>query len=218
MTRAIFSMIDMSSKRAATVYTYSGVSSQRSAYLFYIHSSEGEVRAELPAPYSYSVWRPLPWRPWLPGKSKLKIKLRFLFRSALHHLRLFRGRECGALCVFYGGSLVHYSGYTPRYWRFPFLQDSDLQIGDTWTEPSHRGKGLALFALLEIIRIKRKPERRFWYVVGALNAPSIRVVEKSAFSLVGKGTFVVPLGIKLLGSYVMTRRSLEQDKLLNDHA
>jgi len=112
---------------------------------------------------------------------------------------------------------VHYSGFTPRYWRFPFLQDSDLQIGDTWTEPSHRGKGLALFALLEIIRIKRKPGRKFWYVVGGLNTPSIRVVEKAAFSLVGKGTFIVPLGIKLLGSYVMSSRSLEQDKLINDY-
>jgi RimJ/RimL family protein N-acetyltransferase len=98
---------------------------------------------------------------------------------------------------------VHYSAFTPRYWRFPFLRDGDLQIGDTWTEFSHRGRGIALFALLEIIRINRKPGRTFWYVVNELNAPSIRVVEKAAFSLVEKGTFVVPFGIKLLGSYVM---------------
>jgi GNAT superfamily N-acetyltransferase len=116
---------------------------------------------------------------------------------------MFSNREVGALCIHHGHRLVHYSGFTPRYWRFPFLIDRDLQIGDTWTDPSHRGKGLASYALEEIMEIKQAPGREFWYVVGDTNFPSIRVVERAGFGLVGFGGWRKPWGIKLLGSYVM---------------
>ena len=99
--------------------------------------------------------------------------------------------------------LVHYSGFTARYWRFPFLSDDDVQVGDTWTEPAHRGRGIARFALFEILRTRGKSGRKFWYVVDELNRPSIRVAESAGFVLEGEGTWVKPFGIKLLGSYVM---------------
>jgi RimJ/RimL family protein N-acetyltransferase len=157
----------------------------------------------LPGGYSASVWWPSLGRPWPSGASDLRTRVRFAFRYILDCAGLFSNREVGALCIHYGDRLVHYSGFTPRYWRFPFLPDQDLQIGDTWTDPAHRGKGLAAYALEQILEIKQKLGRGFWYVVAKNNFPSIRVVEKAGFSLIAIGDWNKPFGIKLLGSYVM---------------
>ncbi len=174
-----------------------------SRYLFY--SSTGLSSATqllLPPGYELGMWWPSLRRPWPTGAAAY-IRLKFLFRALLQALGFLAAGECGALCLHFGGRLVHYSGFTPRYWRFPFLADEDLQIGDTWTDPAHRGRGLALVALRQILAMKRKPGRKFWYVVGAANAPSIHVAEKAGFRVVAHGTCVKPLGIKFFGSYVM---------------
>jgi RimJ/RimL family protein N-acetyltransferase len=174
----------------------------RGRYLFYRDSGAEAYERSLAPPYVTSVWRPSNQQPWPPGISDLKIKVGFLFRWVLHYLRLLANRECGAICIFFADRLVHYSAFSPRYWRFPFLADDDLQIGNTWTEPTHRGKGLAFFALEKILVLKRKPGRYFWYVVEAINRPSIRVVERAGFELADEGSWQKPFGIKLFGSYV----------------
>jgi len=159
----------------------------------------------LPGSYSWTTWRPRIW-PALPrGLSGLKVKLRFLFRWALYRAHLFGGSDCGALLVYEGERLAHYSNYTPRYWRFPFLADDDLQIGDTWTDPAYRGRGLALFALQTLEASLERPNRHLWYVVGKLNQPSIRVAEKARFTLVAEGTRVTPWRLKLAERYVMRK-------------
>jgi len=118
---------------------------------------------------------------------------------------MFAGSECGALLIYEGERLAHYSNYTPRYWRFPFLADDDLQIGDTWTDPAYRGRGLALFALQTLEASLERPNRSLWYVVGELNQPSIRVAEKAHFTLAGEGTRVRPWRLKMAEAYVMRR-------------
>jgi len=158
-----------------------------------------------PASYSWTTWRPRMW-PALPrGLSGLRTKLRFLFRWALYRAHLFAGSECGALLVYEGERLAHYSNYTPRYWRFPFLADDDLQIGDTWTDPAYRGRGLALFALQMLETSLERPNRSLWYVVGELNEPSIRVAEKARFTLAAEGTRVRPWRLKMAERYVMRK-------------
>ncbi len=174
-------------------------------YLFY-SGQRVDIGAELAPMYRCQTWGPSLRHPW-PGLCGGKAKLRFLFRSILHYLHLFAGRECGAVCIYFGARLVHYSGFTPRYWRFPFLSDEELQIGDTWTDPEHRRKGLALFALKQIVQMKGKPGRNFWYVVDAANQPSISAIEKAGFIMLGEGSWIRPFGIKALGSYVLNDRA-----------
>jgi RimJ/RimL family protein N-acetyltransferase len=123
----------------------------------------------------------------------------------VHRLHLFAGSGSGALLIYDGQRLVHYSGFTPEYWRFPFVSDGDFQIGDTWTDPAHRGRGLASFALQTIVATLAKPRRRLWYVVEDSNKPSIRVVEKAQFTLAAEGTWVRPWAFKLAGAYVILK-------------
>lgn len=79
----------------------------------------------------------------------------------------------------------------------------DLQIGDTWTAPEHRGKGLATYAIYEILRHHGKPGRRIWYITDQDNPSSVRVMEKVGFVLAGKGKRLSRYGSKLLGTFVI---------------
>lgn len=173
-------------------------------YRFYCNSGRalGCEMPTLPPQYWCSVWKPrrLPALPaGLPGT---RLKLRFLFRWLLCRAHLFAGDDCGgALLIRSLKEVVHYSGFTPRYWRFPFMGDGDLQIGDTWTAPAHRGKGLARFAVEGIVAAASQPDQCFWYVVEEINQPSIRVVEKAGFALAARGTWIKPWRLKLLGYY-----------------
>jgi RimJ/RimL family protein N-acetyltransferase len=160
----------------------------------------------LPAQYSWTIWRPSLWRAWPPTASSVELRSRFLFRWLLLYLGLMRRPECGALLVHDQGQLVHYSGFTSGYWRFPFMDQDDLQIGNTWTEPAHRGKGIALFALRTLVSALGRPGRTLWYVVEAINVSSIKVIERADSTLVGSGTWHRPLGIKLAGSYEIVVR------------
>ena len=139
--------------------------------------------------FSAELWKPSLRAPWPHGAGQDK-KLHFLFRTLIHVTRMFPSSDSGALALYKGAQLVHYSAFTPRYWRFPFLSRQDLQVGDTWTEPSCRGKGLAKRALQRLVTRMRMPGRNFWYVVEDINRASIKVAEDCGFRLAGIGTRV----------------------------
>jgi GNAT superfamily N-acetyltransferase len=79
----------------------------------------------------------------------------------------------------------------------------DLQIGDTWTHPDHRGKGIAGFAVHTILAAMSRLGRHFWYVVEEINTPSIKAAEGAGMTLYGRGVWIRPFNIKLIGSYVI---------------
>lgn len=144
------------------------------------------------------------WTPEQGGVAPLGLPLApFGIWTAMHHLRLFANSDYGVLVVYRDGRLVHRSGLFPRYARFPFMRREDLQVGDVWTDPEHRNRGLASFALRRLVDQKVRNGRRIWYVVEAENAASIRTVERCGFVLVGTGTRTKRLGLALLGHFVM---------------
>lgn len=83
------------------------------------------------------------------------------------------------------------------------MGENDVQIGDTWTVPYHRGKGLAGFALQTLLGMFARPEVVVWYVVEAANLPSIRVAVNEGLVLAGYGRWVVPLRLTALGRYCL---------------
>ncbi len=147
--------------------------------------------------YCCSIWRPglLRFRPkGLPLYP-------FLVWWAFHQLRLFANRDYAVVLVHSQGQLVHRSVVTPGYFRFPFMGKRDLQVGDTWTHPAHRGKGLARIGLNAALQIGKG--REYWYLVEEDNLPSIRVAERLGFRLAGVGLRASRLGLALLGSFLI---------------
>ena len=129
--------------------------------------------------------------------------LPFVVWWVMHHLHLFANQDYGLYLIYDGHNLIHRSVITPRYFRFPFMTREDLQIGDTWTMPEYRGKGLASFAIQKLVELHKKQDRRFWYVVEEDNNPSIRAAEKAGFKKVGVGYRGKRMGMKVLGSFEM---------------
>jgi RimJ/RimL family protein N-acetyltransferase len=214
-TNAIASRTQTPKEQRLCDSTASGLQAQTDPhYLFYCYTCgpdeqrrnvRDEMGGGLHPPYWWTLWRPGIWPGLPPGLPNQRFKLRFLFRWAVHRLHLFADSCSGALLIYDHRQLVHYSGFTPEYWRFPFIAADDFQIGDTWTEPAHRGRGLASFALQTIVAALAKPGRRLWYIVEDGNKPSIRVAEKARFTLAAEGTWVRPWGLKLAGAYVILK-------------
>lgn len=97
--------------------------------------------------------------------------------------------------------IVHRSVITPGYFRFPFMESDDLQIGNIWTAEDQRGKRLSVFAMNTIMSICYKKTRTMWYLVEQDNEASIRAAERSGFVLYARGCRRKRFGLKILGYY-----------------
>ena len=79
----------------------------------------------------------------------------------------------------------------------------DLQIGNTWTNPQYRGRGLAPSAIRRIVTQFHGPRRAFWYLVDKQNASSVAAVERAGFERIGEGVRESRLGVRLLGYFAL---------------
>lgn len=132
----------------------------------------------------------------------------YAFYGVWHHLRLFANRDYSALeIISRDGKIDHVSCIFPGFFRFPFMQPDDLQIGLTETSSDMRGRGLATRAILEIVEIFARPGRRFWYLTGADNSSSVRTIEKAGFAFVGEGAKEPRLGLTALGAYRLREKA-----------
>ena len=133
----------------------------------------------------------------------------FLVWWIMHYLNIFSNKCYGLYLVYNNDKLIHRSVITPRYFRFPFMGEEDLQIGDTWTKTEYRGRGLASFAINSIITSYKKTGRIFWYVVQENNHPSIKAIETSGFIKYGVGTRQKRFGIRVLGFFSIQKLEIK---------
>ena len=142
-----------------------------------------------------TVWQPAgtAWTP--PGTSGLKWIVWRLFQLT----GVFASRDYAVVQIWRGRTLAHRSSVFPRYFRFPFMQPSDLQVGDTWTRESERGRGLAVAGLSTALAWARG--RPVWYLTTAANEASIRVARRAGFVPAGTGVRRPAFGLGLLGAY-----------------
>jgi len=170
---------------------------------FYGHRA-GEplaAAADLPAGIEVTVWRPrtdgLPPRA-LPAWPNA---VWWAFDAA----GVFANRSCGVLMLRQGERLIHSSLVTPRWFRFPQMAAGDLQIGAVFTDPEHRGQGLAKAAVRLIAQRWAGEYARLWWIVEDDNVASIRAIEACGFTLMGAGERSSPLGVGLFGRYQLVR-------------
>lgn len=153
-----------------------------------------------PVGYRFELWRPSLLRV-RPREDRRPVLIAWW---AFHHLRIFANREYAQLLIYHGAALVHRSAIFPRYARFPFMGPRDIQIGDTWTRPDQRGRGLAGSAIRWIVDQLSQPDRTIWYVAEAENLASIRAAERGGLRPVGECIRTKRLGLRLLGAFILT--------------
>ncbi len=84
--------------------------------------------------------------------------------------------------IYDGKQVVHYTGiYLTRSFQYPFMEKEDLQLGPAWTHEQHRRKGLASYALHEILKTYESRNRTFWATIKENNTASIRYIERGGF-------------------------------------
>ena len=128
--------LDYKSARVLTTFFIATSAGRMSGVITCAMRSAAAWISRIGGPRGGRTWPALP-----AGLPNLRFRLRLLFRWVLHRLHLFAGSGSGVLLIYDHRRVVHYSGFTPKYWRFPFVADDDFQIGDTWTEPAYRKKG-----------------------------------------------------------------------------
>jgi RimJ/RimL family protein N-acetyltransferase len=144
----------------------------------------------------FLLWRPSPLRLY-PPTLRWKHSLWWL----AHYGRIFRNRDYATLLIVNGNTVVHRTCVVPACFRWPFMDDADLQISSTWTAPECRGQSLATMAVRRMVFLFRRPGRHFWYITRAGNAASVAVCRKAGFSLVGTAKRTRRLGLRLLGAF-----------------
>lgn len=170
------------------------------SHLFYINDPQyhsNPLKSSSVESYSFVLWSP----------TTLKIRPAGLYEShfivwwIMHYLKVFANNDYSLFLVYDGPNLIHRSCIFPKYFRFPFMAEIDLQIGDTWTDSHCRNKGIATMAISEIVKLTQKPNRIFWYIVEEDNIPSIKVIEKSGFVKYGYGRRRKRFGLPMLGFF-----------------
>jgi RimJ/RimL family protein N-acetyltransferase len=152
---------------------------------------------------------------WYPGVFRFKARdmpaYPFVIWWVFHILHVFSNRDYGLFIIRSGSKVIHRSVITPRYFRFPFMAQDDIQIGDTWTDPTERGKGLATIALESVLKRPSCRKHTCWYVVEPENRASIRVAEKAGFTLAGRGIRTRRFGLSILGRFVLTEHAVRKE-------
>jgi RimJ/RimL family protein N-acetyltransferase len=167
--------------------------------VFFVADADQASRRTLDIPLDDS------WQFWQPSLLRVKPRGESLWPFGVwwtaHHFRLFQGREYTLLLRYDNEVLVHRSCIFPKFYRFPFMGERDLQVGDVWTAPTYRGRGTAVRALKEVLR--RFPDRTVWYVCEESNVASIRVAERAGLRIAGFGTRTKRFGLRALGQFRM---------------
>ena len=136
---------------------------------------------------------------FLPPTLGIKFALWWL----LHFCGVFRNRNYAVLIVRRNGRPVHRTCLIPKYFRWPFMSDCDLQVSSTWTDPDHRCLGIATYALQHAVSEWAKEGRTLWYVTHADNAPSLSVCRNLGFRVKTAANRTSRFGVRLLGELAL---------------
>lgn len=170
---------------------------------FYRYDFEGpELAARpLPSPAKFRCWRPKTDGPPPPGARSAAN----YFWWIMEKIGGFASPGFAELRIEERGSVIHRLIVTPGWYRFPFMTEDDLQIGNVWTSPSARRRQLARTAIEEAHRRFARRDARFWYLAEADNAISIALARSCGYRFVAVGKRTRRLGIVLLGRFVVER-------------
>jgi len=125
--------------------------------------------------YNMEIWRPSLFNVLPPGFPK-----KYLMFYFAHHLHIFRNRKYSVIYVYdkNNNALVSSTLLIPKYFKWPFMKNGDLQYSYSITKPEYRGRGVNTF-VKQYARVLYDNDTNFWGLVDPENISSIKVLEKS---------------------------------------
>ena len=172
------------------------------SYVFYKLSPQ---RAATIPPAELTAYE---WLLWTPGVFPPHPVAADAAWAAMHHLRVFSNQSYCRVFAYDRGRVVHRLTVFPKWLRYPFMADEDVQIGNVWTDDSHRGRGLATAGIKKAVLALAAPGRSFWYVTTKDNLASRAAAEHSGFEQFGWGERTERFGLRLLGAFEIKQREV----------
>jgi len=170
-------------------------------FFFFLKADNEHKEIAMPEGYNWRIWRPK-LTSWMPKDTGFfTFGVWFLF----HIFHIFSNRDYAVIEVSYDNELVHRSCIFPRCFRSPFMRKNDLELGDTWTHPGHRGRGLAAAAMVTIMKVFDAPSRRYWGIIAPSNIGATKVVERAGFKKIGTGRKFTRFKSAFLGYYAIVK-------------
>lgn len=84
-------------------------------------------------------------------------------------------------------NIIHYTHLLPKFFKLPFLDSNDLEIGPSWTKDSHRGRGIFPAVICYLMQVWGCKDRTFHIFMHIDNISSRKAVEKAEFCLWAEG-------------------------------
>ncbi|OQA66628.1 MAG: hypothetical protein BWY36_00871 [Candidatus Diapherotrites archaeon ADurb.Bin253] len=158
---------------------------------------------EINTSYRYCVFIPSLWEPVPKG---IEINLTFFLWSIYSILWKIKKNVYELHLLYDKDILIHYSVVLPKYYRFPFMERKDIEIGPCWTHKNYRGQHLYPFVLTKIINKFTNKQINVWMFCDEGNISSRSGILRAGFEIVGYGEKTRLLGLKLLGQYRIVKQ------------
>lgn len=100
-----------------------------------------------------------------------------------------------------GNVIIHYTHILPKFFKFPFMKDEDLEIGPAWTDISHRGQGIFPSVIGYIVQYFKKDGRNFYTFSHVDNEASKKSILRAGFNRWANGYKTSKLGIYKVKKY-----------------
>ncbi len=174
-------------------------------YIIYSGKAAPDSGKHLDNDYVFKVWKPKMFSIFPKGISSFSFSAECFAWWLFHYFFIFKSRNYSIFLVYHGQSkeLSHYSVVLPKHFKTPFMRNSDLQIGPIGTSEKHRKKGLASFAIGEIMKKYGKEGTSFYYIVREDNEASRRLIESFGFSIFARAVKTKRLGLSFLGKFII---------------
>lgn len=142
----------------------------------------------------FKLWKPTVINLIPPGKS-----LKYLILALLHFTKTFKTPYYSQAELKKDGKRVCSCLIVPKFYRWPFMNDEDIQFAYVMTDNEHRGKGYSWQLIYHTYQLLSKnSSKTYWYVTDTGNPASMRLSEKMGFTLYATGKQKTFLGIKTL--------------------
>jgi len=92
-------------------------------------------------------------------------------------------------------TIIHYTHILPKFFKFPFMNSKDLEIGPSWTDELYRGKEIFPAVIAYTVQYFKEEKRTFYAFAHIDNIPSQKAILKVGFSKWMNGYKTEKLGI-----------------------
>jgi len=127
------------------------------------------------------------WRPslinYIPPNSPNSYFVFWIF----HFLHIFKNREYCAYSISGNDSQIASLVCVPAVYLWSFMERTDIQIKNVYTNESNRGKGFAKYLINHLLKSNLKTGRDVWYITSSENIISQKLCTSMGF--VYQGTY-----------------------------